>query len=173
MLSNVMKKVAGTGKIEQATDALTLQSNQPNVESTTTAPPDPPKVGMVMDASEFSFGFLPGSCKMFSNQSHRYLPKKSRIIFSVGDMPRFPYSRPEFLFLTTDDEICVSGDQTTRPVLVPKDPQKMLMFAGYAETINAGKTDLNEDHACCKLLNISSGGNFSSSADSRRVFFVC
>lgn len=93
-------------------------------------------------------------------------------IISVGDAPRFPYSRPEFLYLTSDDEIFVSGDQTTRPILVPKDPQKMVMFAGYAETINAGKTEKNEDQAVCRLLNLTSKNQTTSagakSAPTRR-----
>lgn len=70
------------------------------------------------------------------------------------ETPRFPYSRPEFLYLTSEDEVAVSGDQTTRPVLVPKDPYRMPLYAGYAETINAGKTQQNEDQCCAKLLHL-------------------
>ncbi|VDP05990.1 unnamed protein product [Soboliphyme baturini] len=50
------------------------------------------------------------------------------------------------------DELRVSRDQKARPVIVPKDPAKMPMFAGYAETVNAGKTSLNEDQAVAKFL---------------------
>lgn len=74
--------------------------------------------------------------------------------------------------MTSDDDIVVSGDQSTRPILVPKDPLKMVMFAGYAETINSGKTEKNEDQACCKLLTINSkthtGNSSAKSAPVRR-----
>jgi hypothetical protein len=55
----------------------------------------------------------------------------------MTEKQRFPYSRPEFLFFN-EDEITVSADQTTRPVIVPKDPSRMPVYAGYAEAINAG-----------------------------------
>lgn len=51
---------------------------------------------------------------------------------------RYPYTRPEFLHFS-DEEISLSADQSTRPVLCPKDPFKMPVYAGYAEVINAGK----------------------------------
>lgn len=59
-------------------------------------------------------------------------------IILVIEAPRYPYSRPEFLYFS-DEEIAVSADRITRPVLVPKDPCRMPVFAGYAEVINAGE----------------------------------
>lgn len=142
MFPNLIKK---TGTISKSEDQKSNNGSEAPMTS------EPPKVGMVMDASDFSFGILPSNYDIYFDVAYFQIHS----LYTVGDVPRFPYSRPEFLFLTTEDEISVSGDQTTRPVLVPKDPTKMLMFAGYAETINAGKTELNEDHACCKLLCIS------------------
>uniref|UniRef100_A0A183FUJ4 PPM-type phosphatase domain-containing protein n=1 Tax=Heligmosomoides polygyrus TaxID=6339 RepID=A0A183FUJ4_HELPZ len=48
----------------------------------------------------------------------------------------YPYSRPEFLYFS-EDEIMLSADQCVRPVLCPKYPSKMPLYAGYAEVINA------------------------------------
>jgi protein phosphatase 1H len=45
---------------------------------------------------------------------------------------KYRYSRPEFMQLT-DDEVQVSADHQTRPVLVPRDIVKLLWNAGYAE----------------------------------------
>ncbi|KAL3982526.1 Protein phosphatase 2C family protein [Acanthocheilonema viteae] len=70
---------------------------------------------------------------------------------------RYPYTRPEFLHFS-DEEISLSADQSTRPVLCPKDPSKMPVYAGYAEVINAGKTVQNEDQASAKLLNLIQQG---------------
>uniref|UniRef100_A0A914W8C7 PPM-type phosphatase domain-containing protein n=1 Tax=Plectus sambesii TaxID=2011161 RepID=A0A914W8C7_9BILA len=74
-------------------------------------------------------------------------------VIIVIEAPRYPYSRPEFLYFS-DDEIAVSADRITRPVLVPKDPCRMPVFAGYAEVINAGKTEKNEDQAAARLLSL-------------------
>lgn len=92
------------------------------------------KLGMVVDMSENTWvgGLIP-----------------------TLETPRFPYSRPEFMYLVSEDEIQVSGDQSTRPVLVPKDPMQMPLYAGYAESINAGKTRHNEDQASAKILHLA------------------
>ena len=45
---------------------------------------------------------------------------------------KFPYNRPDFLHLNWD-EIEVSADHTTRPILVPRDVTKIPWKAGYAE----------------------------------------
>ncbi|CAB3406455.1 unnamed protein product [Caenorhabditis bovis] len=63
----------------------------------------------------------------------------------------YPYFRPEFLYFCTDD-IVVSADHLVRPVICPKFPARMPLFAGYAEAINSGKTLLNEDQATAKML---------------------
>ncbi|CAG2163385.1 unnamed protein product [Oppiella nova] len=61
---------------------------------------------------------------------------------------KFRYTRPEFLLLQSDDEIQVSADHIMRPIIVPRDITKLPFNSGYAETINAGKSVRNEDHAC-------------------------
>ncbi|XP_054163019.1 protein phosphatase 1H-like [Oppia nitens] len=64
-----------------------------------------------------------------------------------GPPLKFRYTRPEFLLLQTDDEIQVSADHIMRPIIVPRDISRLPFNAGYAETINAGKSVRNEDHA--------------------------
>uniref|UniRef100_A0A671NUU7 Protein phosphatase 1H n=1 Tax=Sinocyclocheilus anshuiensis TaxID=1608454 RepID=A0A671NUU7_9TELE len=66
------------------------------------------------------------------------------------DLPlRFPYSRPDFLALSPDEVEC-SADHISRPILILKE-MKLPWAAGYAEVINAGKSALNEDQACCEV----------------------
>ncbi|XP_068169227.1 protein phosphatase 1H [Antennarius striatus] len=69
-----------------------------------------------------------------------------------SDLPlRYPYSRPEFLGLSTDEIEC-SADHAARPILIPKETRQLPWSTGYAEVINAGKSTLNEDQACCEVL---------------------
>uniref|UniRef100_A0A8C1VD92 Protein phosphatase, Mg2+/Mn2+ dependent, 1H n=1 Tax=Cyprinus carpio TaxID=7962 RepID=A0A8C1VD92_CYPCA len=63
--------------------------------------------------------------------------------------PRFPYSRPDFLALSPDEVEC-SADHISRPILILKE-MKLPWATGYAEVINAGKSALNEDQACCEV----------------------
>lgn len=62
-------------------------------------------------------------------------------------VPKFRYSRPEFLQLRTDDEILVSADHQIRPIMLPRDVYSLPWRSGYAECINAGKSLRNEDQA--------------------------
>uniref|UniRef100_A0A671Z0D4 Protein phosphatase, Mg2+/Mn2+ dependent, 1H n=1 Tax=Sparus aurata TaxID=8175 RepID=A0A671Z0D4_SPAAU len=69
-----------------------------------------------------------------------------------SDLPlRFPYSRPEFLGLSPDEIEC-SADHIARPILILKETKRLPWSTGYAEVINAGKSTLNEDQACCEVL---------------------
>ncbi|XP_026105412.1 protein phosphatase 1H-like [Carassius auratus] len=65
---------------------------------------------------------------------------------------RFPYSRPDFLALSPDEVEC-SADHVSRPILILKE-MKLPWAAGYAEVINAGKSPLNEDQACCEVIEL-------------------
>lgn len=67
----------------------------------------------------------------------------------AGKSLKFPYTRPEFLQLKTDDEIFVSADHQIRPIILPRDVSRLPWKAGYAECINAGKSLRNEDQASC------------------------
>ncbi|VDK54249.1 unnamed protein product [Anisakis simplex] len=59
----------------------------------------------------------------------------------------------------SDEDVLLSADQSTRPVLCPRDPSQMPIHAGYAEVINAGIIiERNEDHACAKILTILQRG---------------
>uniref|UniRef100_A0A9J7XGV7 Protein phosphatase, Mg2+/Mn2+ dependent, 1H n=2 Tax=Cyprinus carpio TaxID=7962 RepID=A0A9J7XGV7_CYPCA len=66
--------------------------------------------------------------------------------------PRFPYSRPDFLALSPDEVEC-SADHISRPILILKE-MKLPWATGYAEVINAGKSALNEDQACCETVSV-------------------
>lgn len=77
--------------------------------------------------------------------------------------PKYPYQRPAFLNLSTADEIQVTADHSVRPIIVPRDVNSLPWSAGYAETINAGKSRFNEDQACVKEGRVSfvSGGKMT------------
>lgn len=64
---------------------------------------------------------------------------------------KFPYMRPEFLGLSTDEIEC-SADHVARPILILKETRRLPWATGYAEVINAGKSALNEDQACCEVV---------------------
>lgn len=70
-----------------------------------------------------------------------------------GLPPRFPYGRPDFLELTPE-LLQYSTEHASRPVLTVKRDSKLPWPTGYAEVINAGKSMLNEDQACCEKLFI-------------------
>ncbi|XP_075998021.1 protein phosphatase 1H isoform X2 [Genypterus blacodes] len=71
-----------------------------------------------------------------------------------SDLPlKFPYSRPEFLGLSPDEIEC-SADHISRPILILKETKRLPWSTGYAEVINAGKSTLNEDQACCEVMMI-------------------
>lgn len=64
-------------------------------------------------------------------------------------VPKYQYTRPEFLQLKTEDEILVSADHQIRPIILPRDVSRLPWKSGYAECINAGKSARNEDQAAC------------------------
>ena len=47
---------------------------------------------------------------------------------------KYPYARPDFLKLNAD-EVQVSADHTSRPILVPRDINRIPWFSGYAEYV--------------------------------------
>ncbi|TSK13427.1 Protein phosphatase 1H [Bagarius yarrelli] len=72
----------------------------------------------------------------------------------VTNLPlRFPYCRPEFLELCAD-ELQGSTDHVARPVMKVKESTRLSWSTGYAEVINAGKSALNEDQACCEVVEL-------------------
>eukprot|EP00111_Clytia_hemisphaerica_P003442 TCONS_00009839-protein len=70
----------------------------------------------------------------------------SIVAYTRYSLPRkYTYARPNFLELDEEATIA-SSDHEIRPVILPKRP--LIMNAGYAEVINAGKTpQTNEDQA--------------------------
>lgn len=79
-----------------------------------------------------------------------------------SDLPlRFPYSRPEFLGLSPDEVEC-SADHIARPILILKETKRLPWATGYAEVINAGKSALNEDQACCQVVQVQMRADDSS-----------
>lgn len=67
---------------------------------------------------------------------------------------KFPYARPRFLQLSTPDELKASADHNVRPIIVPRDVGMLPWGAGYAECVNSGKSEWNEDQAafCYEVL---------------------
>ncbi|XP_029010671.1 protein phosphatase 1H [Betta splendens] len=85
-----------------------------------------------------------------------------------SDLPlRFPYSRPEFLGLSPDEVEC-SADHVARPILIVKETKRLPWATGYAEVINAGKSTLNEDQACCEVLVVKRRSAGTSTPNRRR-----
>ncbi|XP_037030492.1 protein phosphatase 1H [Bradysia coprophila] len=60
---------------------------------------------------------------------------------------KFTYARPPFLQLMTQDELKASADHNVRPIIVPRDIAIMPFCTGYAECVNSGKSEWNEDQA--------------------------
>lgn len=60
---------------------------------------------------------------------------------------KFKYNRPAFLQLITQDELRASADHNVRPIIVPRDISVMPWNTGYAECVNSGKSEWNEDQA--------------------------
>lgn len=58
---------------------------------------------------------------------------------------KFTYARPPFLQLMTPDELKASADHNVRPIIVPRDISIMPWCTGYAECVNSGKSEWNED----------------------------
>ncbi|KAK7077535.1 Protein serine threonine phosphatase activity protein [Halocaridina rubra] len=87
---------------------------------------------------------------------------------------RFPYTRPHFLQLGTEDEIQVSADHAVRPIICPRDISRLPWKTGYAETINAGKSKKNEDQAVLHIgllsrpLKLEPGLSHSTSTSQER-----
>ncbi|XP_020803701.1 protein phosphatase 1H [Drosophila serrata] len=71
-----------------------------------------------------------------------------------GPMPdKFPYARPPFLQLLTPDELRASADHNVRPIIVPRDINLLPWGTGYAECVNSGKSEWNEDQgAFCRQV---------------------
>ncbi|XP_025933026.1 protein phosphatase 1J, partial [Apteryx rowi] len=62
------------------------------------------------------------------------------------------FCRPAFLQLTPE-ELRRADDHTGRAVQSPRDGRRRLPWStGYAEVINAGKSQHNEDQACCEVV---------------------
>ncbi|SPP77850.1 protein phosphatase 1H isoform X1 [Drosophila guanche] len=76
--------------------------------------------------------------------------------FGNQQMPdKFPYARPPFLQLLTVDELRASADHNVRPIIVPRDINLLPWGTGYAECVNSGKSEWNEDQGafCRRVLS--------------------
>ncbi|XP_039237878.1 protein phosphatase 1J isoform X2 [Pipra filicauda] len=71
---------------------------------------------------------------------------------SGASPPAAAFCRPAFLQLTPE-ELRRADDHTGRAVQSPRDGRRRLPWrTGYAEVINAGKSQHNEDQACCEVV---------------------
>ncbi|XP_032594954.1 protein phosphatase 1H isoform X2 [Drosophila grimshawi] len=68
---------------------------------------------------------------------------------------KIPYGRPSFLQLLTNDELRASADHNVRPIIVPREINLLPWATGYAECVNSGKSEWNEDQAafCRQVLS--------------------
>ncbi|XP_074384410.1 protein phosphatase 1J isoform X3 [Zonotrichia albicollis] len=90
-----------------------------------------------------------------------------------GSPPPAAFCRPAFLQLTPE-ELRRADDHTGRAVQSPRDGRRRLPWStGYAEVINAGKSQHNEDQACCEVVFVeqrpSPRGCLSSREGSREL----
>ncbi|KAI1716612.1 protein phosphatase 2C domain-containing protein [Ditylenchus destructor] len=110
-------------------------------ENHETVPP-PPRIGMVVDmAAETNV-----IAELLSAVSGNPATERQQ---------HYAYMRPDFLHFSKE-ETQLSADHLIRPVLCPKFP--LPVHAGYAEVINYGKSQENEDMATAKILNIEQQG---------------
>lgn len=78
-------------------------------------------------------------------------PEKEKETPSVPIAKPQPPCRPPFLKLLPE-EIQKSGDHNARIVQTLKTPGELHWGTGYAEVLNAGKSQYNEDNACCEFV---------------------
>lgn len=100
---------------------------------------------------------LPGNSEraIGSGSGHHHSSTHQRLRFGAsGGQPmpdKFPYARPPFLQLLTPDELRASADHNVRPIIVPRDINLLPWGTGYAECVNSGKSEWNEDQgAFCR-----------------------
>ncbi|XP_046986465.1 protein phosphatase 1H isoform X1 [Schistocerca americana] len=74
---------------------------------------------------------------------------------------KFKYKRPFFLSFTSDEEVQVSADHHSRPIIVPRDTSRLPWHSGYAEAVNAGKSTWNEDQAFLERRELRRAGESS------------
>lgn len=79
---------------------------------------------------------------------------------------KFKYKRPFFLSFTSDEEVQVSADHHSRPIIVPRDTSRLPWHSGYAEAVNAGKSTWNEDQAFLERRELRRGGESSKTLGS-------
>lgn len=81
-----------------------------------------------------------------NHQHHHHHHGSSRHNQNPHNLPdKFAYQRPPFLQLCTPDELRASADHAVRPIIVPRDVAVMPWQTGYAECVNSGKSEWNED----------------------------
>ncbi|XP_016956382.1 protein phosphatase 1H [Drosophila biarmipes] len=99
----------------------------------------------------------PGERRIGAGSGHLHNSPHQRLRFGgSGGQPmpdKFPYARPPFLQLLTPDELRASADHNVRPIIVPRDINLLPWGTGYAECVNSGKSEWNEDQgAFCRQV---------------------
>ena len=99
------------------------------------------------------------SLKKLTTRAFSYLlesPQQnpSLVAYARYSLPvKYKYERPSFLDLDIE-ATSASADHEIRPIMHPKRP--LVMNAGYAEVINAGKTlRTNEDQSCFQTFVVT------------------
>ncbi|XP_053378070.1 protein phosphatase 1H-like [Mercenaria mercenaria] len=91
-----------------------------------------------------------------ANVMSKYSQKNDGIqVEKVQKPEKYTYARPYFLGLDKDEVKCAQ-DFACRPVIKPRNIDGMILQCGYAECINGGKSDNNEDNAYACLLQLKS-----------------
>ncbi|XP_016923739.1 protein phosphatase 1H isoform X1 [Drosophila suzukii] len=98
-----------------------------------------------------------GERRIGAGSGHLHNSPHQRLRFGgSGSQPlpdKFPYARPPFLQLLTADELRASADHNVRPIIVPRDINLLPWGTGYAECVNSGKSEWNEDQgAFCRQV---------------------
>lgn len=67
---------------------------------------------------------------------HRDLSSRISLLYFPFQGDRFPYTRPHFLQLGSEDEIQVTADHGIRPIICPRDISRFPWKSGYAEWVH-------------------------------------
>ncbi|XP_015679361.2 protein phosphatase 1J-like, partial [Protobothrops mucrosquamatus] len=88
---------------------------------------------------------------------------------SCREAPGGSFSRPAFLQLTPE-ELLLADDHTGRAIQSPRESRRRLPWStGYAEVINAGKSQHNEDQACCEAVLVEKRNSLRNNPGSKGI----
>ncbi|XP_060087201.1 protein phosphatase 1J isoform X2 [Heteronotia binoei] len=154
--SAMAQLVGGLGGGGSGSNSSSPPSAQPALRASSPPPPPPPPPPKAAPAppapsgpSATNSGGASSSCREPSRES---------------------FSRPVFLQLTAE-ELQLADDHTGRAVQSPRENRRRLPWrTGYAEVINAGKSQHNEDQACCEAVFVEKRASQRNNPVSKETF---